>query len=61
MSPTTVEEHEYMTHVPYASVVGSVMYAVVCTKSDLSQAISMITDTCMILKRVIRRQGSTVL
>jgi len=28
MSPTIVEEHEYMTYVPYASVVGSLMYAV---------------------------------
>ena len=28
--PTTVEEREYLTHVPYASVVGSLMYAMVC-------------------------------
>jgi ATP-binding cassette subfamily B (MDR/TAP) protein 1 len=26
-----VEEHESMTHVPYASDVGSLMYAMVCT------------------------------
>ena len=25
MSPTTVKEREYMTHVPYASAVGSLM------------------------------------
>jgi len=36
MSFTTIEEHEYMTHVPYASAVGSLMYAIVCTRSDLS-------------------------
>ena len=30
MSPTTVEEREYMTHVPYASTVGSLMYAMMC-------------------------------
>jgi len=29
MSPTYVEEREYMTYVPYASVVGSSMYAIV--------------------------------
>ena len=27
MSPKNVEEREYMTHVPYASAVGSLMYA----------------------------------
>jgi len=36
MSPTTVEEREYMTHVPYASTVGSLMYLIVCTRPDLS-------------------------
>jgi len=38
MSPTT--EREYITHVSYASTVGSLMYAMVCTRPDLSQAIS---------------------
>jgi len=36
MSPTFVEEHEYMTHVPYASAVDSLIYAMVCTSPDLS-------------------------
>ena len=43
MSPATVEEREYMTRVSYASAVGSLMYAMVCTRSDLSQAVSMIS------------------
>jgi len=43
MSPTTVEEHEYMTHVPYASAVGSLMYVLMCTIPDLSQVISIIS------------------
>jgi len=43
MFPTTVEEREYMTRVPYASAVGSLMYAMVCTRPDLSQAVSMIS------------------
>ena len=43
MSPTTVEKREYMTRVPYASAVGSLMYAMVCTRPDLSQAVSMIS------------------
>jgi len=41
-SPTTIEEREYMTRVSYASPVGSLMYAMVCSRPDLSQAISMI-------------------
>jgi len=42
MFPTTAKELEYMTHVPYASTVGNLMYAMVCTRPDLSQAILMI-------------------
>ena len=42
MSSITVEECEYMTHVPYASAVGSLMYVIVCTRPGLSQAVSMI-------------------
>ena len=43
MSPTTVKEYEYMSHVLYASAVGSLMCAMVCTKPDLSQDISMVS------------------
>ena len=43
MPPTTIEEHEYMTHVSYANTVGSLMYVMVYTGPDLSQAISMIS------------------
>ena len=43
MSPTTVEEREYMTRMPYASTDGSLMYVMVCTRPNLSQAISKIS------------------
>jgi len=43
MSPTTIEEREYMTHVLYASAVGNLIYAMVCTSPYLSQAVSMIS------------------
>jgi hypothetical protein len=33
--PKTQEEEEDMSHVPYASVVGSLMYAMVCTRPTL--------------------------
>ncbi|KAG7962752.1 hypothetical protein I3843_09G081300 [Carya illinoinensis] len=32
-----------MRNVPYASVVGSLMYAMVCTRPDISQAVSLIS------------------
>jgi len=41
MSLTTVEEREYMTRVSYASAVDSLMYAMVCTRPDLSQTVLM--------------------
>jgi len=43
MSRSTVEEREYMTHVPYANAVDSLMYAMVCIKLDLSLAVSMVS------------------
>jgi len=46
MSPTTAEEREYMTRVSYASIFGSLMYAMVYTKPDLSQVVSLISK-CM--------------
>jgi len=32
-----------MAHVTYGSVVGSLMYARVCTKQDLAQAVSVVS------------------
>ena len=32
-----------MTHVPYAGAVGSLMYEIVCIRTDLSQVISMVS------------------
>ena len=32
-----------MSHIPYASVVGSLMYAMVCTRPDLAQAVSVVS------------------
>ena len=36
ISQTTIEECENLTHVPYASEVGCLMYAMVYTRPDLS-------------------------
>ena len=35
MSLKTINDREYMSHVPYASAVGSLMYAMVCIRPDL--------------------------
>jgi hypothetical protein len=35
------EDIEYMSKVPYCSVVGSLMYAMVCSRPDLSYAMSI--------------------
>jgi len=43
MSPKIIDEREYISHIPYASAVGSLMYAMMCTIPDLSQAVSMIS------------------
>ncbi|RVW84134.1 Retrovirus-related Pol polyprotein from transposon TNT 1-94 [Vitis vinifera] len=41
--PSTDEEVEYMKSVPYSSVVGSLMYAMVCTRPDLAFAVSVVS------------------
>ncbi|KAF2317627.1 hypothetical protein GH714_025846 [Hevea brasiliensis] len=42
ISPKIDEEMEHMSSVPYSSVVGSIMYAMVCTRPDISHAISVV-------------------
>jgi len=41
--PQSLKEEEGMSRVPYASVVGSLMYAMVCTRPDLVYAISTVS------------------
>ena len=43
LSPSTNTEQEYMLQVPYANAVGSLMYAMVCTRPDISQAVSIVS------------------
>ena len=42
ISPKNDAEREYMTKVPYASAVGSLMYAMVCSRPDISQAVGVV-------------------
>ena len=56
VSPTSIEECEYMTRVPYASAVSNLMYAMMCTRPDLSQAVSMVSRYMHDPERGIGRQ-----
>ena len=37
------EDFEYMSRVPYSSVVGSLIYVMVCSRPDLSYAMSLVS------------------
>ncbi|CAA0811089.1 cysteine-rich RLK (RECEPTOR-like protein kinase) 8, partial [Striga hermonthica] len=41
MSPNTPEEREWMSHIPYASAIGSIMYAMLCIRPDVAHVLSV--------------------
>ena len=43
LCPQSYEEVDYMSRVPYSSVVGSLMYATVCSHPDLACAVNAIS------------------
>ena len=43
MSPSPNDERQYMAQIPYQSAIGSLMYAMVCTRPDISQAVSIVS------------------
>ena len=43
MCSKTQEEMDYMSKVPYASTVGSLMYAMVCTRPDIAHAVGVVS------------------
>ena len=40
-TPKTQDEREHMSKIPYASAIGSIMYAMLCTRPDVSYALSV--------------------
>lgn len=50
--PSTDAKREYMDMVPYANVVGSLMYAMLCTRIDLAYPIS---NLCRFMSNVGKR------
>ncbi|RVW60778.1 Retrovirus-related Pol polyprotein from transposon TNT 1-94 [Vitis vinifera] len=50
-APETHEEKRFMERIPYASMVGSVMYTMVCSRPDLAYAVSMISRYMSCLRK----------
>ena len=42
-SPKTEEEKNHMSKMPYASAIGSLMYAMVCTRPDIAHAMGVVS------------------
>ncbi|RVW18114.1 Retrovirus-related Pol polyprotein from transposon TNT 1-94 [Vitis vinifera] len=42
-SPKIGEERDHMSKVPYASTIGSLMYAMVCTRPDIAHAVGIVS------------------
>jgi hypothetical protein len=47
-----------MSHVPYTNVVGSLMYAMVSTRLDISHVVGVIVDTWIIQVKSIGQQSN---
>ena len=43
MSPNNEAEREYMSRVPYTNAIGSLMYAMACTRPDISHAVGVVS------------------
>ena len=41
--PTSEKEKEEISRVPYSSTVGSLMYVMVCTRSDIAHAVGVVS------------------
>ena len=60
--PKTQEEEEDVSHVPYASAIDSLMYAMVYTRSNIAHAMEVLSsymskpgkEHCTIVKRISR-------
>ena len=40
--PTSAEDREKMSVIPYASAIGSIMYAMMCTRPDVNLVVSLV-------------------
>lgn len=61
-SPKTTKELTCMERIPYANIVGPIMYAMVCTRSDITHVVSLVSKFMLnpgkthwqALKRILR-------
>ena len=44
--PASKEEWERMSRIPYASAIGSIMYVMLCTRTDVTYALSITSGYC---------------
>ena len=50
--PRTQAEKDKMDKVPYASAIGSIMYAMICTRLDISYAVNMTIELRLVQVRI---------
>ena len=43
LCPSSIEEKDYMSRVPYANTIGCLMYAMVCTRHDISHPVGVVS------------------
>ena len=55
--PKTHEEEEEMYRVPYASVVNSLMYAMICTRPDIAHAVGVLSRY---MSKLGKEHGTTI-
>ena len=62
MCPSSEAERMEMSRVPYASAMGSLMYAMICTRPDIAQAVAVVSrfmadpgkEHWNVVKRILR-------
>ena len=54
--PTTEKDMKEMRKVPYASTIGSLMYAMVCTRPNIAHAVGVVSRFLTILGRSTMKQ-----
>jgi len=68
MCPQTSEEKEKMTRIFYSNVVGSLMYAMMCTRPDICHAVGLVSQFqanlgfahCKAVKQIFRYLKGTI-
>ncbi|GJV78479.1 gag-pol polyprotein [Tanacetum coccineum] len=67
LNPSSEKERTEMSRVPYASVVGSLMFAMICTRPDIAHAVGVVSrymaepgrEHWEAVKRILRYKGTS--